>query len=222
MRKLSVVLFLICLFTCFDKNAYADRWGYLWDVKAHNKGQLHMSYGYGFPRLDNSTFNFHKQEAEYRVVGVGPFTIKAEYGLTRMLSIMLSANYIQYTSDWQEKRFDIRHQKDLPFVYGTNATDLSVILRLNYHYNVTHRSDFYVGGGIGYNRWTADDFTVNAPDDSLFISQYKRPMPVAFEMTAGYRYYFRTRNAIYIEAGYGKSIVQAGFVFKFRQGKRDE
>ena len=156
------------------------------------------------------------------MVGIGPFAFKAEYGLSREFSIGLSCNYIRYTSDWREQRFDQRNQRDLPFVYGTVTQDISAMLRINYHWVVNNRTDVYMGGGMGYNHWIAEDFTVNAPDDSSFVSQFKRPMPVAFEMTAGIRYYFRTRNAIYLEVGYGKSIVQGGFVFKFRQWKKQE
>jgi hypothetical protein len=39
-------------------------------------------------------------------------------------------------------------------------------------------------------------------------------------MTFGARYFFLTRTAIYLEVGMGKSIVQGGFVFKFRHRKR--
>jgi opacity protein-like surface antigen len=220
--RLIAVVFLLTVLSVQSKEVKADRWGYLWDTKAHNKGQIHISYGYGIPRLENSNFKFHKDKADYRVIGVGPFAFKAEYGLSRQFSIGLSCNYIKYTSDWRENRFDSFHQRDLPFTYGTIAQDISIMLRMNYHWVVNHRTDVYIGGGMGYNHWIAEDFTTNAPDDSTFTAQFKRPMPAAFEMTAGIRYYFRSRNAVYLEAGYGKSLIQGGFVFKFRQWKKQE
>jgi len=220
MRKLTLLLLSIFLGVFFAEDAQADRFNTFWDTKAHDKGQLHFSYGYGFPRLENRRFDLHKDKNEYRVVGVGPFNFKAEYGLTRQLSIGISATYIEYTSDWEEQRFDTYHQRDIWFTYGTKVQDIAAMLRLNYHWIVTPRSDFYVGGGLGYNKWKSEDFTSFSPEDSLFTSYFKEPGSFSAEITLGYRYYFRQRNAIYIEAGYGKSIVQAGFVFKFLHRKR--
>lgn len=220
MRKLSLLLFTFVVVSFITKDVQADKFRYYWDTKSHDKGQLHFSYGYGFPRLDNRRFKLHKDENAYKVDGVGPFIFKAEYGLTRQLSIGLSATYVQYTSEWEQQRFSEFHQKNLWFVYGTKVHDLAAMLRLNYHWVVTPRSDLYVGGGLGYNRWRSEDFTNFTPEDSTFNSFFKKPDPFAAEITLGYRYYFRQRNAVFIEAGYGKSIVQAGFVFKFLHRKR--
>lgn len=219
MKKIIILFTILALY--FDAQAQTPRWNYLWDTKAHNQGQIHFSYGYGIPRLENRLFKLHKDDANYRVVGVGPFAFKAEYGLTRQLSIGLSAYYIRYTSDWKENRFDSSlHQTVLPFVFGTKVQDISVMLRLNYHYNVTERTDVYLGGAMGYNKWIVEDFTTYSFEDSTFNSNFKTPGPFAAELTAGFRYFFRSRNALYLEVGYGKSIVQAGFVFKFRAHKK--
>ncbi len=220
MRKL-LLLFVLLAGVISTTNVYADRFDYFWDTKAHDRGQIHMSYGYGFPRLDNSRFDFHKDKNNFRVVGVGPFIFKAEYGLTRELSVGISATYIKYRSDWQELRFDDFHNRDLWTTYGTVAEDLAIMLRFNYHYRVTPRSDLYIGGGMGYNMWTEEDVLPGRADDSTFNSFFKVPGATAAELTLGYRYYFRQRNAFYVEAGYGKSIVQAGFVFKFRHKNRE-
>ncbi len=221
MRKLSLLFILLFCGAFFAKNAQADRFEYYWDTKAHDRGQIHFSYGYGFPRLDNKRFDRWKDAVEYRVVGVGPLIFKAEYGLTRQLSLGLSATYIKYTSDFEQLKFDEYHQRNLFVKYGTVVDDIALMLRLNYHWRVTPRSDIYMGGGMGYNIWKVEDFTKYPPEDTTFNSFFKKPSGIAAELSIGYRLYFRERNAIYIEAGYGKSIVQAGFVFKFRHRKRE-
>lgn len=222
MRKLTLLLILVFVGGVFASNAQSpNKFHYFWDTKSHDKGQLHFSFGYGSPRLDNGTFDFHKDENAYRVVGLGPFIFKAEYGLTRNLSVGVSATYIKYTSDWEELRFDSYHGRDLWFKYGTQVDDISAMIRLNYHWITTPRSDLYMGGGLGYNNWKISDFTTFTPEDSSFNSFFKEPGAFAAELTLGYRYYFRQRNAIFVEVGYGKSIVQAGFVFKFRHKKRE-
>jgi len=195
-------------------------WDYNWDQKAHEKGQIHFSYGYGQPRLDRKLFEYQKDSADFRVIGYGPFFFKAEVGLSRKLSVLLSATYIHYKADWTRQRYDAFKGIDLPFKYGTELNDISANLRLNYHLFVNKEWDIYIGGGAGYNHFTNTDFTTYAPDDTTFQSQFKLPYPVSYEMTFGIRYYFLTRTAIYLEAGYGKALAQAGFVFKFRQKKR--
>jgi len=195
-------------------------WDYNWDQKAHEKGQIHFAYGYGLPRLDKKLFDYQKDSTNFRVVGVGPFYWKAELGLSRKLSVMLSAGYILYKADWTRMRYDSYKAMDLPYKYGTKLHDISANIRLNYHLFVNKEWDIYIGGGAGYNHFMNKDFTTYLPDDTLFKSQFKLPYPISAEMSFGIRYYFLTRTAIYLEAGYGKSLAQGGFVFKFRHRKR--
>lgn len=222
MNKYILVL-LVVLGMSLQSNAQLfsiPNWDYNWDQKAHEKGQLHFSYGYGMPRLDKKLFDYQKDSTDFRVVGIGPFFWKAELGLTRKLSVALSTSYILYQADWSRMRYDAFKGMELPFTYGTKLHDISANLRFNYHLFVDKEWDIYIGGGAGYNHFMSSDFTTYLPDDSLFKSQFKLPYPVSAEMTFGIRYYFLTRTAIYLEAGYGKSIAQAGFVFKFRNKKR--
>lgn len=196
-------------------------WNYFWDTKAHDRGQIHFSYGYGAPRLDSKLFEFHKNEIEYFTRGIGPFIFKAEYGIKRNLSIGLSFTYIKYNSEFKRIRFDSTHLKDLPFVYGTTVHDIAAMLRVNYHKVITPRLDIYLGGGAGYNMWMSKDYTNYWPDQDSLNLQFVKPFPVIFEASAGFRYFVLNRTALFIEAGYGKSVVQAGVVFKFRHTKRD-
>lgn len=222
MKKLGLLVLMVMAFLThsYAQLFTAPKWDYNWDLKAHEKGQIHFSYGYGQPRLDNKLFDYQKDSTDFRVVGIGPFFWKAEYGLSRKLSVGISAAYILYKADWKRQRPDPLYGFDLPFTYGTRLHDISANLRLNYHLFVNKDWDVYLGGGVGYNYYINQDFTTYKPDDTLFNAQFKIPYPVSYEMTFGVRYYFLTRTAIYLEAGYGKAVLQGGFVFKFRHRKR--
>lgn len=217
---LGMVLLILCSLQTSAQFFTIPKWDYYWDTKAHEKGQIHFSYGYGQPRLDKKLFDFHKDEKEFRVVGVGPFFWKAEYGLSRKLSVALSASYILYKSDWTRIHFDAFRGVDRAYTYGNTLHDISANLRFNYHLFVNKEWDVYIGGGAGYNYFKSQDFTDYLPEDTTFQSHFKIPYPVSYEMTLGARYFFLTRTAIYIEAGIGKALVQGGFVFKFRHRKR--
>ncbi len=222
MNKFFILLMLSFVLSTQSKAQFFSipGWDYTWDQKAHEKGQIHFSYGYGQPRLDKKLFDYQKDSTDFRVVGIGPFFWKAELGLSRKLSVLLSASYILYKADWTGQRYDDYKKMDLPYKYGTKLHDISANLRLNYHLYVDKQWDIYIGGGAGYNYFSSKDFTTYTPDDTLYKSQFKLPYPVSYEMTFGIRYYFLTRTAIYLEAGMGKTLAQAGFVFKFRHRKR--
>jgi len=111
----------------------ADRWNFYWDWKAHAKGQIHFHYGYGFPRIDLEMFDHQNWKNDFRVDGVGPFYFKAEYGLSRQLSIMLSTAYTQYTSDWTEPRLDPNYNQNLNFIYGTTVHDIAAKTILHFN-----------------------------------------------------------------------------------------
>jgi len=211
---------LISLSQAYGQLFKIPRWDYYWDQKAHEKGQIHFSYGYGQPRLDRKIFELQKDSTDFRVVGVGPFFWKMELGLSRKLSVMVSAAYIQYKSEWKEWRYDPYKGLNLQYLYGTRLHDISANLRLNYHLFVNKDWDIYIGGGVGYNHFMNQDFTTFVPEDTSFKSSFRLPFPVSSEMTVGFRYYFMTRTAIYLEAGWGKALAQGGFVFKFRHRKR--
>ncbi len=216
-----LVMLLQAAFLSADAQLFSiPGWDYYWDTKAHDKGQIHLSVGYGQPRVENGLFKYQRDSMDFRVVGVGPFFGRLQYGLRRNLSVAISGGFIRYKSEWKRMRPDPLWGYDLPFRYGTEAQDIWANIRLNYHLFVNKDWDIYVGGGLGYNQFTNKDFTSYGPDDTLFVSQFKVPYPVSYEMTFGARYFFLTRTAIYLEAGIGKSFVQGGFVFKFRHRKR--
>jgi|694.fasta_scaffold02542_29 hypothetical protein len=221
-RILLVVIVILSWSTSSNAQLFKiPRWDYYWDLKAHEKGQMHFFYGYGQPRLDKKLFDYHRNEEAFRVVGVGPFCFKFEYGLSRKLSVALTANYSRYKSDWLRRKPDPLFLDTLAFRYGTTYNDLVLNLRFNYHLFVSRDLDVYLGGGAGYNYTSHSDFTNYGPEDTTFNARFKEPYMISGEMSLGVRYYFLTRNAIFLEVGYGKSIVQAGFVFKFRHRKRE-
>jgi len=68
--------------------------------------------------------------------------------------------------------------------------------------------DIYVGASIGSG--IAGTFYRNYPNPDV-----TRIVPIAFGgLHAGVRYYFKPRVGINAEVGFGKSLINAGFVFK--------
>ena len=68
MNKFFLVLIVALGISAQSKAQFFSipKWDYHWDQKAHEKGQVHFSYGYGQPRLDQNLFNIYDFPAEIR------------------------------------------------------------------------------------------------------------------------------------------------------------
>lgn len=88
------------------------------------------------------------------------------------------------------------------YEYDSYSTT-SIIFRVNYHPVVNKKTDFYVGGGIGYRYARYNEVRNND-----FITIF----PVGFELTAGMRYYPIEHLGFYTEIGLAKAIIQGGVI----------
>ena len=104
--------------------------------------------------------------------------------------------------------------------YIISRQGASANLRLNVHFNEEHDVeglDLYAGIGCGKNFYDFNDHTDN-PFDQRFNTTTNTNF-VSMEATVGARYYVINNFGFFLEAGYAKSIVQAGIILKYN--KRD-
>ncbi len=83
-----------------------------------------------------------------------------------------------------------------------------ILLRFNYHYNITEKWDQYLTAGLGYANTQV--FT-NYP--GIKPETVKIP-PVAFRVGIGVRYFIKENFGINAEAGLGGPLIQLGLSFK--------
>ncbi len=232
MNKLLFLLTFICINLAAQAQVYFDKH---WDIKAHEQGQVHFRFGIGLPlptynsdsnlfmfktiRIGEDAFDkYKKQELGFDLYGSGPWYARFEYGFSRKFSAELGVTYINNKAIWTRMQIDPLTGAKLPYEYGVSVNNISAIARVNYHIYIDTRWDWYIGGGLGYDYYGAKDFTKYAPD-TAYKAYFTKPAPVTFEAAMGARYFFLSRTAWYIEAGYGKTYVNTGVVVKVSQPK---
>jgi hypothetical protein len=98
------------------------------------------------------------------------------------------------------------------FIYN-----LMIGARADFHFNrwiKVRGLDFYIGGVVGVNITSYTHvFPVDPTFGSLSISLTKTS--VLWNAQAGIRYFFHDNVGVWLEAGYGYSIVSGGLIFKF-------
>jgi hypothetical protein len=201
--------------------AKAQAWDLPWDLKAHDIGQLHGHVGFGAPRVDTKHFDKFDGEYDFNSVGAGPFYGRLEYGLSRKLSVSVGVTYTNYKASWSRDRPDLNFGITSPFEYGVVVNNLAFLSKLYYHMYTNVRWDVYTTCGVGYDTYKSSDYTTYTPDSATFKSYFKAPPAATVEAGVGFRYFFLNRTAFYMEAGYGKSYGQVGFIVKIAQPKRN-
>lgn len=204
------------------------------NAQAYNEKQSVVTVGYGFPNLyknilkvslQNSYYGYTDVNLTTKVTGFGPFFIKYEYALTKLIGVGASVGY------WSTKFTQSYHYQSSVYnpnsgnYYTANYTDvmdykvssLSAGARLNFHFGTQEKLDPYAGIAAGYtNTVYRLTQTSDNPDYISYPAYTGRGIPVYFAITAGLRYYFTKNIGAYAELGLDKwSVIQGGLAIKF-------
>jgi hypothetical protein len=170
--------------------------------KARNNGTFDkktglLSFGYGFPNLSGTNYNFWNNG----VSGIGPIYGKYEHGIMDEVGIggymALATSSYKYGNNYKDKIISI----------GGGVLGY-------YHFNKfipLKKLDVYAGAGVGFRNigYTYDDgYNGTKLDHSRFTL-----FPL---IKVGARYFFTNSFGVYAESGYDKmSSVNLGITFKF-------
>lgn len=168
-----------------------------------NKGSFTISAGYGAPSVLRTYLKARTNRDEYRILGSGPFMLKAEYMLTRRWSIGLTGSYSYSKIYWMMDSWDTVSKSYKPFEFGIEARELAASLRSNYHFFVTPKWDLYGGLGFGIGRFSLNTYTTSPTNQ--FFTNFDIPEPYSMEATIGGRYFLHKNLAVYSELGVGKA-----------------
>jgi len=195
MKKLllSVSFILPCTRLCF---------GGIFDGPSlpFTKPEMVFSVGYGLPY---PIYNTIGPVSGLSVGWLGPFQAKFEEQLTSYAGIGLCLNYFTSDFNWNN---------NTPYQFRLKIKTFSALVRANFHFIRTEKTDVYWGVGLGLrqNNWY---FSSNDPASPSSVTPTE--IPYGAEVTIGMRYYVTPQFAFYAEAGAAKSAVQAGLTAKF-------
>ncbi len=94
---------------------------------------------------------------------------------------------------------------------GAVNMDWSVLtanFRLNYHFLYDKAIDVFVGSGLGLRN---ERYKYHLPNGQLAVVKVESPFLIGFEATVGLRYNLLRPFGIYAEAGFARTLLQAGF-----------
>ena len=168
---------------------------------------LDLSVGYGFPNGDKNYTPGYYNAYSGSITQTGPFTGAIDYHFQRNMSIgvlvthgMLKAPYYVYGNSSGVPDFNF------------NADSWAVMLDLLHYIPGTKNVTPYTRVAVGFNIWTQNYTDATGTK----ISMPPADLPdFAYQLSLGAKFKLSKNSGFFLEAGYGKYIVNGGLTFKF-------
>jgi hypothetical protein len=169
---------------------------------------VNISFGYSYPNLDYTHFaNFYNMYKGNVSSQKGPFTGTIDYQFSRYMSIGALGTYGKvslpyYTAD---------NTSGLPDMTG-NFENWSLMLNIvTYFPTRTRAVSPYLRTAIGVNHWIQD----YSDASGVKTAGIPEPSTLAYQASLGAKFNLSPRAGIFMEAGYGKYILNGGLALKF-------
>ncbi len=213
-KKLLLVLAISCIFLShFKVSAQFDQ-QQPEQKKCIKKYKSITDTYYGFPNLYALIFRgiaTTSSSIGVHVSSIGPTGAKYEFMLTDNFGIGVDANYsninVSYTDQKKDSSGTIK-----TYSYKLSSPAVRSMIGFNFH-KVKEKIEFYSAIKIGYYyrsiKFTTDDPTFKVPSLSW-------PLPMAFRMEFGFRYFPVPFIGIHFNMGFlGGALFNAGVSSKF-------
>lgn len=167
---------------------------------------INLSVGYGFPNLDKD--NLADFYGDYKGTGTqtGPVTAALDYQFSRYNSIGVMGTYGKASVPY----YNFNSNGAVPDFTG-NLENWSVMFNMMSYFPSYSTVSPYIRTAIGINNWKQDYLN---PDGSK-AAIADNPSTLAYQVSIGTRFNLSPNAGFYIEAGYGKYIVNGGLTFRF-------
>jgi hypothetical protein len=168
---------------------------------------LNLSIGYGFPNLDKDQladfFDVYKGTATQK----GPITGAVDYQFSRNISIGVMGTYGKVTVPY----YDYNSNSSFPAFTGS-LENWSVMFNLmSFMPTYNRQLEPYLRTAIGINNWTQNYLD---PQGNK-AAELPEPTQLAYQVSLGTRINLSKGAGFFVEAGYGKYILNGGLTLKF-------
>lgn len=169
------------------------------------KPSVNISVGYGFPNLDkNELPAFNNLYLGTTTSQMGPITGAIDYRFSRNMGLgimvthgSISAPYYNYGDP------------STPALKGT-LNNWSVMLDFKHYIPASDKITPYIRTAIGINSWQ-QNYTDGQGNK---ISMDGSPSELAYQIGLGANFYLYKNTGLFLEAGYGKYILQGGLTIR--------
>lgn len=220
-KLLSLTFFLLVLQAVqaqYGGVYISPRFGYSMGYRPHRnpynawrdstfKPSLNISIGYGFPNLDKYQFAQTYQYYNQPYTAIGPVMGSVDYRFSRATAIGLLITSGSSKADY----YDYNSSGNQPSFTGTlNSTAIMLDL-VNYMPVNNPKVTPYLRTALGVNVWN-ERYTDGSGNKMNFSSN---PSDFAYQISLGSNFYIADHFGFFVEAGYGKYILNAGLSLKF-------
>lgn len=168
---------------------------------------LNFSAGYGYPNLDKDQFADFFNRYQGTVSQTGPINAAIDYRFSKNMSIGIAGTYGKVSVPY----YSFQTGSDIPDFTGT-LKNYSIMLNiLSYIPANNQHFEPYLRTAIGLNIW--DQQYLDASGASAAV--VSEPSQFAYQVALGTDIQLSKRSAFFVEAGYGKYIVNGGLKLKF-------
>jgi len=173
---------------------------------------VNLSLGYGYPNLDKDYFPDEFTGALTAFKGTqfsqtGPLTGALDFQFSRYNSIGVLGTYGKVSVPY----YDFSTNNPLPYFNG-EIKSWSVLLNMMTYFPSYESVSPYIRTAIGMSNRT-EDYTY--ADGSKAIVGAEDITDLAYQVSIGTRFNMSPNAGFYIEAGYGRYIVNGGLTFRF-------
>jgi len=173
---------------------------------------VNLSVGYGYPNLDKDYFPDQFMGAINAYKGTqftqtGPATAALDFQFSRYNSIGVLGTYGKVSVPY----YDFNSNIATPAFNG-DIQSWSVMLNMVTYFPSYQTVSPYIRTAIGMSNRT-ENYTY--PDGSKAILGGENITDLAYQVSIGTRFNMSPNAGFYIEAGYGRYIVNGGLTFKF-------
>jgi hypothetical protein len=164
---------------------------------------VNLSFGYGFPNVDQyrmaEFYNAYKGNASQ----TGPFMAALDYQFSRFMSIGVMATYGKVNAPY--------YYYDNNDRFTGKLENTALMLNLVNYIPAGRAVSPYFRAAAGVNVWQQD----YRDEHGLPLDYIIKPSAFAYQVSFGAKFNMSERAGLFVEAGYGKYILNGGLAFKF-------
>ncbi len=215
MKRAVCLLAVITLVTCTVADAQYGGYGvrrYGPRPRRHEPEEyfqpvVHVNLGYGFPNLDRYELAGFYNTDMGSISQTGPFMGSVDYQFNRRMSIGVMITHGTVSAPY----YDYSNATNTPDFTG-HLTNTAVMLDLVRYLPAGPAVTPYFRTAIGVNIWQQDytDASGNKVADG------GDPSALAYQVSFGAKFHLSKQAGLFLEAGYGKYILNGGLAFSFK------
>ncbi len=182
------------------------------NAQAVEQGNIIIDPYYGGPNFGKS-LSSGIDGADFKVKGVGPMGLRAEYMVADKFGIGVDFIYNTLSATGNADSLNMDGSLYKTYEVKAKMSRIRIQARFNYHFVENDNVDAYFGVGAGTNlrNYSVTTDYPNYDDESANATL----LPVSLRLAVGTRYYFTENIGINAEIGLGGPVVSAGISLKF-------